>query len=125
MSTLRQLGINWKFQFSWSLEAGDGASETIPFFHHKDRKLEMELKLDFSLLDRADYSQSWESTPQPLHVHLTAEKISFFSQLTKHFHVSFPFQKGVHYCVGTQCEFLREVSWHRLCAPPHHPKFTL
>lgn len=78
MSTLRQLGVNWKFQFSWSLEVGDGASETIPFFHHKDRKLEMELELDFSLLDRADYTLRWESPPQPLHIHLTAEKIPFF-----------------------------------------------
>lgn len=108
------------------LEVGDGASETIPFFHHKDRKLEMELELNFSLLDRADYTLRVGRVLHSLCISTSLQKIlSFISQLTKHFHVSFPFQKCVHYCVGTQCEFLREVSWHRLCAPPHQPKFTL
>ena len=47
MSTLRQLGVtNWRFQFSCSLEVGDGASKTIPFFHHKDRKVKMEFELE-------------------------------------------------------------------------------
>lgn len=56
---------------------GDGASETI-LFHHKDRKLEMELELDFFSARQSRLHSELESPPQPLHIHLTAEKIPFF-----------------------------------------------